>query len=140
MSNEVAETGSGLELREKQALQQEGTRPGMVFRPDVDILERGDAYLIYAGLPGVDDGHFQVRLEKGVLSLDAELATMPEAAWNPIHTEFRFGSFHRGIRAAFRDLARKHHPDIAGPRGAPAFREAVEAYRALSDPEARRDQ
>lgn len=43
-----------------------------------------------------------------------------------------------GIRSAFRDLARRHHPDIAGPPGAPAFREIVEAYRVLSDPEARR--
>jgi DnaJ-class molecular chaperone len=44
----------------------------------------------------------------------------------------------RGIRTAFRDLARRHHPDIAGPEGAAAFREAVEAYRVLSDPEARK--
>lgn len=43
-----------------------------------------------------------------------------------------------GIRSAFRDLARRHHPDLAGPHGAPAFREVVEAYRVLSDPEARR--
>lgn len=43
-----------------------------------------------------------------------------------------------GIRAAFRDLARRHHPDLAGAEGVPAFREIVEAYRVLSDPEARR--
>jgi len=43
-----------------------------------------------------------------------------------------------GIRSAFRDLARRHHPDRAGPAGTPAFREVVEAYRILSNPEARR--
>lgn len=42
------------------------------------------------------------------------------------------------IRSAFRDLAKKHHPDRAGPQGAAAFREIVEAYRILSDPRARR--
>ncbi len=43
----------------------------------------------------------------------------------------------RGIRAAFRDLARQHHPDRAGPEGTPQFREVVDAYRTLSDPEQR---
>ena len=33
-----------IEAREKQALETEGTRPGHVFRPDVDILEREDAF------------------------------------------------------------------------------------------------
>ena len=44
----------------------------------------------------------------------------------------------RGIRSAFRDLVRTYHPDRAGPEGAPTFREVVEAYRVLSDREARR--
>lgn len=43
-----------------------------------------------------------------------------------------------GIRKAFRDLALQHHPDRAGPGGTPTFREVVEAYRVLSDPEQRR--
>lgn len=94
MANET----SDLQLRDKEALEQEGTRPGAVFRPDVDILERADAYLIHADLPGVDEGHVHIRLEKGVLSLDAELATVPEAEWNPIHTEYRLGSYHRQFR------------------------------------------
>jgi DnaJ-class molecular chaperone len=45
----------------------------------------------------------------------------------------------RGVRSAFRDLARQHHPDHAGPAGAPHFRDVVEAYRVLSDPERRRE-
>jgi HSP20 family protein len=98
MANAIETGGTELEAREKQALEQEGTRPGLVFRPDVDILERADAYLVYADLPGVDDKHVQVRLEKGVLSLDAGLATAPEAGWNPIHVEYRIGSFHREFR------------------------------------------
>jgi HSP20 family protein len=93
-----ATTSSDLELREKQALQQEGTRPGVVFQPDVDILERDDAYWIYADLPGVDEKHVQIRLENGVLSLDAELATAAEPSWTPIHAEYRLGSFHREFR------------------------------------------
>jgi len=40
----------------------------------------------------------------------------------------------RAIRSAFRELARRHHPDHAGSSGARAFQEAEQAYRVLSDP------
>jgi DnaJ-class molecular chaperone len=45
----------------------------------------------------------------------------------------------RGIRAAYRDLAKKLHPDVAGDEATPAFQEVTEAYTVLSDPERRRD-
>lgn len=43
-----------------------------------------------------------------------------------------------GIRSAFRDLAKKYHPDRSGAEGSEAFREAVDAYRVLSDAARRR--
>jgi DnaJ-class molecular chaperone len=43
-----------------------------------------------------------------------------------------------GIRAAFRDLVKRHHPDRAEDEDAKRFREVVEAYRVLADPEIRR--
>ncbi len=43
-----------------------------------------------------------------------------------------------GIRAAYRDLVKRHHPDVSGGEGAPRFREIVEAYNVLSDPDRRR--
>jgi DnaJ-class molecular chaperone len=42
-----------------------------------------------------------------------------------------------GIRAAYRDRARRLHPDVAGAGSAPAFREVTEAFEVLSDPERR---
>jgi HSP20 family molecular chaperone IbpA len=88
----------GLQAREKQELQEESTRPGAVFRPDIDILEDRDGYVVYADLPGVDDKSIDVRLDRGTLTLDARLATLPEAGWNPIHAEYRIGSYHREFR------------------------------------------
>jgi DnaJ-class molecular chaperone len=44
----------------------------------------------------------------------------------------------RGIRAAYRDLARRTHPDVAGGGSLDAFREATEAYEVLSDAARRR--
>lgn len=87
-----------LQARQKQELQGEGTRPGPVFRPDVDILERADRYVIYADLPGVDEKSVDVRVERGTLSLDARLATDPDSGWTPLHSEYRVGSYHREFR------------------------------------------
>lgn len=88
----------GLQAREKQELQEESTRPGAVFRPDIDILEDRDGYVVYADLPGVDDKSVDVRLDRGTLTLDARLATVPESGWSPIHAEYRIGSYHREFR------------------------------------------
>ena len=96
MSNRTA--GSELQAREKQELQAEGTRPGLVFRPDIDILERSDGFVIYADMPGVDESSVDVRLEKGTLSLDARLTALPGPGWTPLHMEYRLGSYHREFR------------------------------------------
>ena len=42
------------------------------------------------------------------------------------------------IHSAFRELARRYHPDAGAGSSANKFREAVEAYRILSDPALRR--
>jgi HSP20 family protein len=89
-----------LQPREKQALQHEGTRPGLVFRPAVDIVEHPDAFVIHADLPGADEHQVQIRLEKGVLSLDAQPAELPEAGWRPVHVEYRSGAYHREFRVS----------------------------------------
>src|SRR5262245_47526000 len=41
------------------------------------------------------------------------------------------------IKRAFRELARKHHPDVNPPDAGEAFREINEAYAVLSDKDAR---
>jgi HSP20 family protein len=97
MSSELTSRNQAQELQAhpKQAVQREGTRPGSVFRPDVDIVEQADAFLLMADLPGVDADHVQVRLENGVLSLDASLAVESEPGWVPRYAEYRLGSYHR---------------------------------------------
>jgi len=48
------------------------------------------------------------------------------------------GESARGIRRAFRERAKELHPDRGGPAESERFRQVVEAYEVLSDPERRR--
>jgi len=108
------EATGDLQTQEKQALEREGTRPGPVFRPDVDIVERPDEFLVTADVPGVDERNIDVRLEEGVLSIDARLAAQPDPSWTPLYAEYRLGGYQReftlseaidaeGIQAKMRD-------------------------------------
>jgi HSP20 family protein len=99
MANETTiQQGRELRPQGKQALEREGMRPGPVFRPDVDIIEQKDAFVVTADLPGVDDRQVDVRLENGLLTIDGSLAAAPDSAWTPLTAEYRFGGFHREFR------------------------------------------
>jgi HSP20 family molecular chaperone IbpA len=84
-----------IETREKQEVEREQTRPGLVFRPDVDIVEQEGGFTVTADLPGVDEEHVNIRLENGILAIRAELAVEPEAEWQPLYGEYRVGSYYR---------------------------------------------
>ncbi len=84
-----------IETREKQEVEREQTRPGLVFRPDVDIVEQERGFTVTADLPGVDEEHVDIRLENGILAIRAELAVEPEAEWQPLYGEYRVGSYYR---------------------------------------------
>ena len=87
-----------IEPREKAELATEDTRPGLVFRPDVDILEQPDAYMILADMPGASEEFVDISLDKGVLTLDARAAVEDEPQGTTRYAEYRSGSYHREFR------------------------------------------
>ncbi len=87
-----------LQVRGKREVDEEQTRPGPVFRPDIDIVESPECYFVYADIPGADEKSISVRLDGGELKLQADLASGPQSGWKPLHTEFEFGSYRRKFR------------------------------------------
>jgi HSP20 family molecular chaperone IbpA len=86
-----------IEAREKAELATEDTRTGHVFRPDVDILEHPDAYVILADMPGISEETVDIHLEKGILTMDARDGTdSPDSTKR--YSEYRSGGYHREFR------------------------------------------
>ena len=84
--------------REKEEVETEGTRPGQAFRPYVDILEHEEAFVIHADLPGVDNDSVDIRLDKGVLTLDARPAEVADDDQSVLHAEYQSGGYFREFR------------------------------------------
>ena len=92
-----ANQNSEIQAREKAEVLTEDTRPGLLFKPDVDILEHPDAFVILADLPGASEESVDIQLEKGVLTLDARVAE-PAGDAEPRYAEYREGGYHREFR------------------------------------------
>ena len=86
-----------IEAREKEVLMTEDPRAGLVFRPDVDILEESDAFVIHADMPGASEETVEVQLEKGLLTLHARAAESSSQT-RPRYAEYRDGSYFREFR------------------------------------------
>jgi len=86
-----------IEARDKEVLMSEDPRTGVVFRPDVDILEEPDAFVIHADMPGASEESVDIQLEKGLLTLHARLAETPSNA-RTLYAEYRDGSYYREFR------------------------------------------
>jgi HSP20 family protein len=84
----------------KQPMREEGTRPGPVYRPDADILELAEEYLVLIDLPGADEPSVQVRFDKDVLRIEASPAAGADPAWTPRHVEYQPGAYAREFRIA----------------------------------------
>jgi HSP20 family molecular chaperone IbpA len=84
----------------RQPAREEGTRPGPVYRPDADILEKADEYLVLVDVPGVDESLVDVRFEKDVLAISTKPAVTPESHGTPRHVEYQPGAYAREFRIA----------------------------------------
>ena len=86
-----------LQVREKQevAPPAEQTRPGLVFRPDVDIFETDSAIVLLADMPGVAADSVTIDLRDDVLTLTGDVRPWDGGDESDILVEFEIGKYHR---------------------------------------------
>ena len=75
----------------------EQTRPGLVFTPDVDILETDKEITLLADMPGVKADDLKIDLRENVLSLDGEVKEHEEEDEVDIFREYRKGKYYRKL-------------------------------------------
>jgi HSP20 family molecular chaperone IbpA len=72
-----------------------GTEQQTVYRPSVDIVDSPSEVVLVADVPGVDESHLDVTLDKNVLTLRGRVEAPSFEGYTPIRTEYGVGDFER---------------------------------------------
>ncbi len=86
-----------LQVSEKQEVSSpaEQTKPGLVFRPNVDIFETDKEITLLADMPGVSAENLDIDLRENTLTLVGEIVESDREGENAIYTEYRTGRYYR---------------------------------------------
>ena len=90
MANQELTTQGKQELK-----QDEHTRPGRTYVPDVDIYETADSLWLWADMPGVDEHSLEVNVVDGVLSIAGQVGLQDYDNLAPVYTEYNIGNYAR---------------------------------------------
>jgi HSP20 family molecular chaperone IbpA len=72
-----------------------GAEQRPVYRPSVDILDSPDEVLLVADVPGVDEAHLDVTLDKNVLTIRGRVEAPSLEGYTPVRNEYGIGDFER---------------------------------------------
>lgn len=84
----------------KDVVNDETTRPGRWYRPNVDISETDTALWLWADLPGVDEKNVEVELRDGVLTIEGRIDAEAYTGLRPVYTEYGVGNFVQRFRVS----------------------------------------
>lgn len=106
----MAETKE-LQAKEKQAVAApaEQTRPGLLFRPYVDIFETDSAIVLLADMPGVAAEGVTIDLRDNVLTLTGDVKPWEGPEESDVWVEFEIGTYLR--RFTLSDAIDREHID-----------------------------
>jgi HSP20 family protein len=90
MANQELSTQGKQELK-----QDERTRPGRTYVPDVDIYETADSLWLWADMPGVDEHSLEINVADGVLSIAGQVSLQDYDNLAPVYTEYNIGNYAR---------------------------------------------
>ena len=75
----------------------ERTRNRKVYVPKVDIIETGDAMVMYADIPGADEKTVDVTLEKSVLTIRGTIVPQEFEGRSIVYAEYDIGDYERSF-------------------------------------------
>jgi HSP20 family protein len=76
-------------------VEMERTRNRKVFVPKVDIIETGEAMVMYADMPGADEKSVEVTLEKNILTITGTVRTQEFPGRSIAYAEYDIGDYER---------------------------------------------
>lgn len=88
--NTALQTSESTEMTEA-----EGTRPGNLVSPAVDIFENQEAITVLADMPGVAANDLSIDLHEGVLTITGHVTSPESEVETDVFREYRFGTFQR---------------------------------------------
>lgn len=93
-----------IELKEKKELKPtagEGTRPGPVFIPAVDILEDPTGITVVADMPGVDGKNVDIDLKDNQLTITGRIDPVEGEKEVSLYKEFLYGDYIRQFTLSY---------------------------------------
>jgi HSP20 family protein len=88
-----------MELKEKKEVKKaaagEGTRPGPVFIPAVDILENANEIIVLADMPGVESKTVDIDLKDNQLTITGKVDAPEGGKEISLYKEFNWGDYFR---------------------------------------------
>jgi HSP20 family protein len=78
----------------------ERTRSGCCYRPNVDILERGDELLVLADMPGARSDAIDVKFEDGTLEIHAAVTPRHNGEEECLLHEYGIGDYYRTFQVS----------------------------------------
>lgn len=78
-------------------METERTRNRKVYVPKADIIETGNAIVLYADMPGADEKSVDVTLEKNVLTITGSVVPQEQAGRSVFYAEYDVGDYERAF-------------------------------------------
>jgi HSP20 family protein len=79
----------------QQPAKANGSEQRPVYRPAVDILDTPNEMVVLADVPGVDETHLDVTLDKNVLTIRGTVEPASFEGHKPLQNEYGVGDFER---------------------------------------------
>jgi len=83
--------------KEQSRVETESTRNRKIFIPPVDIMEKGNAIVLFGDMPGVDEKSVDITLEKNILTITGTIEPEQYKDYRIAYAEYNIGDYRRSF-------------------------------------------